>query len=362
MFGLLRRLSALDADAASAVRVIGFYDALVEQGADIDTILRQTAMLAECPVGLRSANGQLCERMEPGGAVRFAGPPADSRRYRLPSGDEVWLERDGAEHPLDDLVLERFALAANVALSRGQQDLGGLDQPTLLHLAISDAAPDAARRRALERLGIRAASAVHVVAMAGEAERLDEVSRCLPGKHRTRVGQVEVLLAAEAPPPAMAIPVGCRVGVAPPRPAAELPEAWRQARTALRFAVPSRHPAPPYPPHEPALVRFDDLAAFGPLAEALTAHQISQIPDVIALDKLTEMTGGDELLRTLEAVAATDSLRRAAGLLHMHHNSVAHRVARAEQVLGYSISDLYARPKLSLALALRRIRESAVLF
>jgi hypothetical protein len=361
MFGLLRRLSALDADAASAVRVIGFYDALVEQGADVHTILRQTAVLAECPVGLRSANGQLCERMEPGGAVRIARPLAGSRRYRLPSGDEVWLERDGAEHPLDDLVLERFALAATIALGRGQQDLGALDHPTLLRLVISDAAPDAARHRALERLGIRAAAAVHVVAMAGEAEQLDEVSSRLSGSHRTRVGQVEVLLAAAAPPPAMAIPVGCRVGVASPRPATELPEAWRQACTALRFALPSRHPAPPYPPHESAVVRFDELGAYGPLAEALTAHQISQIPDVVALDKLAEQ-GGDELLRTLEAVAATDSLRRAGALLHMHHNSVAHRVARAEHVLGYSISDLYARPRLSLALALRRIRESAVLF
>jgi DNA-binding PucR family transcriptional regulator len=41
---------------------------------------------------------------------------------------------------------------------------------------------------------------------------------------------------------------------------------------------------------------------------------------------------------------------------------VAHRVARAEQVLGYSVADYHARPKLMLALALRRIRESASLF
>jgi len=209
MFGLLRRLSALDADAASAVRVIGFYDALVEQSADVHTILRHTAVLAECPVGLRSADGQVCERMEPGGAVRSARPLAGSRRYRLPSGDEVWLERNGAEHPLDDLVLERFALAATVALGRGQQDLGALDQPTLLRLVISDAAPDAARRRALERLGIRPAAAVHVVAMAGEKEQLDEVSSCLLGNHRTRVGRVEVVLAAAAPPPAMGRNLAC---------------------------------------------------------------------------------------------------------------------------------------------------------
>lgn len=95
MFGLLQRLSALDADAASALRVIGFFDALVEHGASIDVILRQTAILTECLVGVRTADGHLSERVEPSGAVHFGGPLANSHVYRLPSGDEVWLERDG---------------------------------------------------------------------------------------------------------------------------------------------------------------------------------------------------------------------------------------------------------------------------
>jgi hypothetical protein len=362
MFGLLRRLSALDADAASAVRVIGFFDALVEQGANIDMILHQTAALAECPVGVRSSSGQLCERLEPGGEMRFGGPLAAARRYQLPSGDEVWLERDGAEHPLDDLVLERFALAAAVALGRGHQDLDLLDQSALLQLAVNPTAPDSARRRVLERLGIRATATVHVLALAGAADRLDELGARLPGKHRARIGTLVILLAAQPLQETMAVPVGCRVGIAAPHLAAELPAAWRQACTALRFTLPSRHPAPPYPPYEPPLVRFDDLGSFGAIAESLTAEQIAGLPDVIALDKLAEQPGGEEMLHTLEAVAATDSLRRAAVLLHMHHNSVAHRVARAEQVLGFSIADLYARPRLMLAIALRRVKDSAVLF
>lgn len=362
MFGLLRRLSALDADAASAVRVIGFFDALVEQGAAIDLILRQTAALTECPVGVRSSGSQLSERLEPGGEMRFGGPPASAHRYQLPSGDEVWLERDGAEHPLDDLVLERFALAAAVAFGRGQQDLSALDQSALLQLAVSASTPDSARRRMLERLGIRAAATVHVLAMAGPADQFDELGRRLPGKHRARVGPIGLLLAVQKPQDALAVPVGSRVGIAPPHLATELPEAWRQACTALRFTAASTHPAPPYPTYEPPVVRFDDLGSFGPIAEALTADQISALPDVIALDKLAELPGGEEMLHTLEAVAATDSLRRAAAILHMHHNSVAHRVARAEQVLGFSVADLYARPRLMLAIGLRRIKESAALF
>jgi hypothetical protein len=362
MFGLLQRLSALDADAASALRVIRFFDALVEHGASIDVILRQTAILAECPVGVRTADGHLSERVEPSGAVHFGGPLGDSRLYRLPSGDEIWLERAGVSHPLDELVIERFGIAATVALGRGHRDIGDLDQAALLQLAISTAASDSERRRVLERLGIRAASTVHVLAMSGAAERLDEVGRCLPGGHRARVGAIEVLVAAQPLQDTAAIPVGCRIGVASPHLACELPEAWREARSALRFAVPSRQPTPPYPPHEPPVVRFDALGGFAAIAEALTTEQINRIPDVLALDRLAELTGGEEMIRTLTAVAATDSLRRAAAILHMHHNSVAHRVARAEQVLGYSIADYHARPKLMLALALRQIRESASLF
>ena len=362
MFGLLQRLSALDADAASALRVIGFFDALVEHGASIDVILRQTAMLAECPVGVRPADGQFSQRVEPGGVVHSGAPLVGSRLYRLPSGDEVWLERAGVSHPLDDLLIERFGIAAMVALGRTHRDIGDLDQVALLQRAISTATSDSERRRVLERLGMRATSTVHVLAMSGPVERLDEIVRGLPGGHRARAGAIEILVAVQPLQDKTAVPVGCRIGVAAPHLASELPEGWREARTALRFALPSRQPTPPYPPHEPPVIQFEALGGFAAIAEALTAEQINRIPDVIALDRLAELTGGEEMIRTLTAVAATDSLRRAAAIPHMHHNSVAHRVVRAEQFLGYSIADYDARPKLMLALTLRQIRESASLF
>jgi hypothetical protein len=361
VFGLLQRLSALDADAASGLRVIGFFDTLVEHGASIDAVLRQTAVLAECPVGVRTADGLLSKRVEAGGSVHPARPRAGARVHCLPSGDQIWLERAGTPHPLDELVLERFGIAATVALGRGHRDIGDLDQAALLLLAIGTKAPESERRRALERLGLRASSTIYMMALSGPPGLLCEVGRTVPGRLRARAGPLEVLVAAEPPDDITAVPVGGRIGIASAHVAADLPQAWREARTALRFAAASRRPTPPYPPHEPPIVRFDTLGGFAAVAEALTAEQINRVPDVIALDRLAELTGGEEMIRTLSAVAATDSLRRAAVILHMHHNSVAHRVARAEQFLGYPVADYYGRPKLMLALALRQIRESAAL-
>jgi hypothetical protein len=92
----------------------------------------------------------------------------------------------------DGHLSERFALAAGVALGRRRRDLADLDDGALLRLAISAAVPEPERLRTLDRTGVTAA-----------------------------------------------------------HPAADLPAAWRQASTALRFTLPSRHSGPPYPPFEP---------------------------------------------------------------------------------------------------------------
>ena len=64
-------------------------------------------------------------------------------REIAPSGLLIAAElRRGTAHPLDDLVLEQFALAAAVALG---QDLDALDQSALLQLAVNASTPDPAR-------------------------------------------------------------------------------------------------------------------------------------------------------------------------------------------------------------------------
>jgi molybdenum-dependent DNA-binding transcriptional regulator ModE len=62
--------------------------------------------------------------------------------------------------------------------------------------------------------------------------------------------------------------------------------------------------------------------------------------------------------QTLLAVAATDSLRQAGRTAHLHHNSVAHRVERAEKVLGFACTEPFGRARLLLTLTLHRLLES----
>jgi hypothetical protein len=361
MYGLLLRLSALDADAASAVRVIGFFDALVEQDANIDTVLRRTASLAECAVGVRTADGHLSERADPSGVLRFGEPPADARVHRMPSGGVIWIERAGARLPLDDLLIERFAIATTVALGRGARAVDELDPAALLRVAISPVEDESTRARVLARLGIEATSVLCLAAIAGTPQDVEEIA-CRLGSARptvltTSVDSIHVLVCRQPVLRELAVPVGSRAGLSAPHAALLLPAAWREARIALRYARPSQH-RPPYGVGEAAFVAFDQLGGFAAIAERLTAEEINEIEDVRRLDQLDQDNDDGSVLHTLEVVAATGSLRSAAAVLHLHHNSVAHRVARAERVLGFSTSEPYARSRLLLGLMLRRLRDS----
>ena len=46
------RLAELDADSAGLVRVIDYFDALVRHGSDTASLLRASAQLADCVVGI----------------------------------------------------------------------------------------------------------------------------------------------------------------------------------------------------------------------------------------------------------------------------------------------------------------------
>jgi DNA-binding PucR family transcriptional regulator len=155
----------------------------------------------------------------------------------------------------------------------------------------------------------------------------------------------------------VAVPLGVRCAslrdVAP----LEAPQAWRRVRNALRFAVPSTHDSAPYPIAEATVVDATRVGAYAILAEQLTADELARVEDVQRLEQLCRESGPD-ILPTLLAVAATDSLRRAAATVHMHHNSVAHRVRRAERALGFKCTEPYGRARLLLVLTLHRLLES----
>jgi hypothetical protein len=333
MRGLLLRLSSLDSDAESAVRVIGFFDALLTAKADLNLLLKSTAALAECPVGIASPGRGLVLRADPSGTIDLSAPPPTAQLRGAPD-TTFWLARAGAPLPLDEIVLERFALAGSILLDRTVSSLPAVGDPALVELAVSPSAGIAERSRALHLLGLTPTAPLRVTVATDHSTNV--------GRAAT-VGEHEVaLVPADFVP---AAPEGCLVGIGPALPGIDAPESWRQARTALRLASPV----------EP-VVRADELGGLLVLAERLRPEDIGTSPDVLALDRIAAEPGGDDLLGILRAYAVTDSVRKAAALVYRHHSTVAYHLQHASAVLGFELDNPAGRFRLSLALVMRALR------
>src|ERR1041385_8982735 len=108
MRGLLLKLSALAADSETAIRVISYFDALVESRATLVEVVRSAAGIAECVVGVE-LDGVPALRRGPDGKPA-TGPTAITAEATIGEYGRVWLEREGDPRPMDDLVLERCAI------------------------------------------------------------------------------------------------------------------------------------------------------------------------------------------------------------------------------------------------------------
>ncbi|MGW3568025.1 PucR family transcriptional regulator [Streptomyces sp. NPDC000941] len=385
MKGLLLRLSALDADAATAVRVIAHFEALLGSGAlDAISLVRSTAGLAECAAGLELPDGRTA-RFGPGGAALPGEPEAVSQGAELGPSGRVWLERPGPPGPFDELILEWMAIAARTLCggptpprTPGQPDAANAADaadPALMELVLSERESDHDRARALRLLGlvpelplrmvaVRGAPAtgagLDAVALLGRA-KLDAVVRV------TRTGPWGTVLvqspdpAADSPAPALRAAVAdphrgpavardaarrLRVGVGGLVPALAARDSWAQACTALRFAVAGS-------PRE-AVADHDALGPVALLAD-IPAERLAALPEARQLDALAAQPNGDLTIAALAAFCRTGSLRQAAAELHLHHSSVAARLAHVEAALGWRLRDPGHRFHAQLALYARRL-------
>ncbi|HKS98110.1 MAG TPA: helix-turn-helix domain-containing protein [Rugosimonospora sp.] len=382
MKGLLLRLSTLDADAESAVRVIAFFDALVTERASLDALLRATAALAECPVGVEDPRRGISAQAQPdtwavaGPATRYRRPlsgasprPTDGSASRDDNPATVWLERAGSPLPLDEIVLERFAIASTLVLHPVHAALPEMGDPALVELVLGERTGDVERARALHLLGVPAGSAVQAVAVAaGPADPAagTRVAAAAAGGRRAlgaHVGdQWAAVLVDTTVPTDFVPPAGVRVGVGEVVPATYAPRSWHTARIALRFTSTEQHGAAP-PPTDllaaPALVRWPQLGALALLAEHIPSEAAGHNPDVAVIDALTRERGGPVTLATLQVLVATGSIRQAATRLHMHHSSVAARLARAQAAFGFPLDTPTGRLRLATALILGQLRDTA---
>lgn len=372
MKGLLLRLSMVDADAEAAVRVIAYFDGLMEQRATPAALVRSVAALAECPAGWASPGAEPLRLGPTGKPVSADVPVVESGGVDLGAQGRVWLERNSDPGPLDDLVLERFAMSARV-LTRMERRPSAPDlaDPALVELVLAERAAVEDRSRALRLLGLDAALPVRVLAVSAPgrdagAEAVGLVARGRPLR-AVRVAVVGAAAAVLLQPRVGAATLvddlraaltdrvlergtggaALRVGVGGPAPPLEARSSWLQARLALRFTVPGAA-------QDAAVIEHAALGALALLAD-LPPERLRAEPDVAALQAMAETESGALDVATLEAFCRTGSLRQAAVALHLHHSSVAARLAHVEDALGWRLDEPQGRFRARMALLARRL-------
>ncbi|MFE7098131.1 helix-turn-helix domain-containing protein [Streptomyces erythrochromogenes] len=343
MEALAARLSQLDAHAEGAIRVVAFYDTLMRRRVDLPALARSSAGLAECVAGVRLHGTGRVVRASPDGADAPAPAPTASASATAPiTLDEeeigtVWLERSGPPNPLDEVLLDRLAIAVAAVVERYGPARTTMADPALVELAVSSDCDEPGRARALRLLGFAADLPVRVAAVRSELP-LDRVAGLLcPGRpvKAAPLADVGVVLSTSIPPGRL--PADVRAGIG----ASDDPaRSWQEARTALRFTS-ARRP----------VVRHEDLGALALLAE-IPEDAARANCDVASIARIAR---NPEDLETLDAFCATGSLRRAADRLHLHHSSVARRLEQITKTLGIELTQPAGLLRAGLALAAWRL-------
>lgn len=344
MEALAVRLSHLDTHVEGALRVVVFYDTLMRRRVDLPGLARASAVLAECVVGIRLHATGRSIRVAPDGRPAAAPSEAVSSSAPVTLDEEelgtVWMERPGEPGPLDDVVLERLALAVTAVVERYGPAHTTMADPALVELVISPDSDEAARARALRLLGFTADQPIRIAAVRSRLP-LDRIGGLVcPGrlvKAATLADDTGVILATRLDPTRFPDDVRAGIGAAD-----RTDRSWRQARTALRFAT-ARQP----------VVHFADLGALELLAR-VPEDAARDNADVAAVQRLA---ADRDDLETLEAYCATGSLRRAAELLHLHHTSVARRLEQLGKILGVELTDPAGLLRARVALTTWRLLE-----
>jgi hypothetical protein len=342
---LVARLSNLDSHAEGALRIVMVYDTLMRRRVDLPALARASAGLAQCVTGIRLDGTGRTVRFAPDGRQApvppqpAAGTASSTATITLDEEEigTVWLERPGPPGPLDEVLLDRLAIAAAAVVERYGPARTTMADPALVELVISPDSDEAARSRALRLLGFAADLPVHVVAVRSRIP-LDQVgAQVCPARpvKAASLADVGVLLATTVD--RTRFPAGVRAGIS----SADSPDrSWREARTALRFTSP-RQP----------VVHHGDLGALALLAQ-VPEEEARDNPDVAAIGRLAN---NPDDLETLDAYCATGSHRRAAELLHLHHSSVTRRLDQLGRALGIDLTEPVGLTRARLALTTWRL-------
>ncbi|MGV9664720.1 PucR family transcriptional regulator [Nocardia niigatensis] len=155
---------------------------------------------------------------------------------------------------------------------------------------------------------------------------------------------------AEAFPASQAGTGGPWIGVGERLPVFAAATSWEQARRAMRFASSTWHGR--------RVIAFERLGALELLAD-LPVQRLLGTSDVMRINEFATTEAGALAVDTLEAFCVFGTLRRTATELHLHHSTVASRIAQVEAVMGWDVDEALDRFTATLVLTVRRMALSS---
>ncbi|APR80911.1 Hypothetical protein A7982_06258 [Minicystis rosea] len=336
------------------MKIIAYFDTLVEGAASLEAFVRGAMVLTGCAAGLADPVRRIWMRVDARGLrdessaarARSPNPAWPSRAVAPGSAASVWIERAGTSHANDDLVLERLAMGARSAIERTHGAGGGaLDEAAAVALLLDGDAAAELRLRAAQRLALAPSTRTRVIASPGSETLAQPMPRST--LLATALGPVRASVQFEA---ARALPR--RAGIGTLVAVAELPASWAAALLALRFTADGSADDP-----GPSRIEAEELGALAALAAPVGegVHAVAEAE----LRRLELLSASDpSALDALDALSRSESLRAAAATLGVHHSTMQARCQRLEEGLGYSLRTPSGRTRVYVALALRRLHRN----
>jgi hypothetical protein len=361
MQALLRKLASLDSDAERGVRLIEFFDQLVVHRADLEAVVRATAVLAHATVGaVDDRLSAVCLIDRHGVQLPPVGPSVTAVVQDVlvdgVSAGRVWLERGRETAEWDDLIVARMALTVATVRDPRRNTMPnsplGLSDPAVLQILLRPEADEAELSRAVCLLGFVPGQVVNVIALAAD-DNIDRAlahfrSELMTSTGRRVVGAVlterlAVLVAAAGTIDEIPLPEGVAACIGDIVPVESCAAAWQGARKGVRFARLGHGWR--------RWQRLDQLGALVLLAD-LPASAVQALPDVRAIGAVAARRGGDVDIRLIETVCLSTSVREAATALHLHHSSAGYRLNALQNALGFDVRSGDGRYRARTALLL----------
>ncbi|OMC36746.1 hypothetical protein A5740_00290 [Mycobacterium sp. GA-1841] len=329
------KLNTIDGGAAEALRVIEHFDTLVDQRCSALAMLRATALLADCPVGLDDPERGLRAAVDAAGRTMTEfGAVTASRQIERFEEITVWMDREDPACPLDHLVLERFARSLHAV--KKTRDTNPVVAAT--RIACDPDASSTDRDNALRQLGLGPTITV-VASHLADAQRMPR--GLVVDEHQIHL--LPASLADKTIPLDLAAGIHTCAGI-------EVHREWQYAVTALRVAVDVTTGRPTH-------VRYDELGSTATIVENIDAETAARSPDVRHVREL--QTERPWVIPTLEALLNHSSIRETARSQNLHHSTMRQRISWLERQLGYPLLSSGGYARISSTLTLWRITMAA---